>query len=1329
MAAFDLQVFIQERLRAFDESLDVAQGSPADIQLIQPILRRLGTDPFTVDLAVFLSDRLKQAFPEMATNEGDALTDLLIKPALLLWDPIVREIFRIRSSQSFKDPETLTTEEADALGANLFSDRERGEFARGTGRLYYAQPRAVSVTPVNFFTTRSGLHFFPDGQQNITVEEMLLNVSGSLYYFDVNLVAEEAGTAYNIEANELINVANMEGTVQVKNLRRFRSGQKAETSVEYIDRAQQELTERSMVTLRGLGARIPKAFPEVTRLAAVGFGDPEMQRDVLTGGGLGPIVEAGMLASTVVDLENKALTRRVQILDAGVNLVTLLSSDSLGAYVFTVFGAFNDPPAVRDLTVRRVLDSTTLEVEEQILKPFVTSKPWLLRKKELTLSGIPGGILFPDSAAGTVTVPDNTVHVGGHYDVSVRGSSFDVATLVLENITDANPAASGDALLCSALGQVTLSDLVLGTNYAVDDATYTALSFAKQFGFTLQILTGVNAGNYRVLDVTQTTGASPVIVVDDVNLPVVPGSYKWRLVDVIDIDLVEPKDTRVSGFDLQSIQNQDVLSTASSTDLAALGVSVDDTLRIESGADASDYTIKSLPAFNSVRVDRVMKATASDLKYTIFKANAAGGVQRPFVRVTKLELLDTSGQPVGSVVPYARPIDVQSRSFENPGRGVKVDLTDARLGILTSKMPVGGFPVGGQTLVISFSTYSDLTVTFGAGNQTHTQVVAAINAAAVLHIGASAVLAASVFDGDGYRVGLIPVSPYMRVSSGSAMVGLFGSILERTTLDVRSDSLEILGGWAGVRPSIDVDDLDVLQVLDGLQIGYYGGLQVASGATASLQAGVVSSTRGYPAFAPEVGRHIQVGARSIGSVRCFFLEPTSIEFNRNTFFSSILSDGAVVRFYPDPTLDFRKIPAYPSTSLIKDGVSDGVAKTFTSASQDFTLSSVVAGDQLVILYVPLVGSTALGNSTVTSIAVANKQFILSIDGNTDQVITFANDSTSIAATHVTRDGVVSQINNAVGRVIAKLSATYHLELEGDVSIVVRGSALSTSANSYLGFGTNDANNKADHAGSYEIALVDGPTLYVPAFTFSTTELREAYEIRRPSTQRICSTQMAQQTSTAGLYYCDVELVSEGTGDIFNIDSGLQLTVSGYRSDGYYLTTADPNLTFSSVERPTLHVSRSILEVGVADDPANATQLTGQNLELTYDRATLVDDVQNFALSETERVVCSNPLARHLIPHFVRFDFEYVGGSSADIVTSDMVTYIRDLFPQDYLEAGDLTNLAYKRGATGVLSPVDLIAVVHNYDRTVWAQRSQNALNTGRLAAFVADVINVNRRSG
>lgn len=1323
MALFDLQTFLQERAQAFDETLDTTSGSPFDTQVIQPTLRRLGTDPYTVDLATFLSDRLKQAFPEMATDEGDALTDLLVKPAVLLWDPFVREVFRIRAGQSFSDPTTLTTDEAGALAANLFSTRNTGDLTHGSVRIYFAQPRTATVTPLNFFTSKTGLHFFPDGTQSITTDEMLLNQQGSLYYFDVNVVAENPGTQYNLDPNEIINVANLDGTSKVTNLRRFADGQDEENAVDFIGRTQQELTERSMVTLRGIGARIPQAFPEVTRLAVVGFGDPEMQRDIIKGGGLGAVLAGGIQGQTVLDGQGKPTTSRFQVLDAGVDFTALVSTTDPTNYVLTVFSAFNGPPIVRDLTLASVISADTVEVQDEALLPFYVGRNWTLRKAELTLSDIPGGILFPDSAEGTVTIPDDEIHIGGLYDVSVRGSSFDSGSLVLDNITDSQPAASGLLLNMGffVVGEVTLADLVLGTTYAIGDDTYQALATAAQLGLTLQVLDGPNAGDYRVIKVLQATGSAPEVTLDTA-IPVVSGNFRWRLVDVIDVDLVDPRDTRITGTDLQSVQNTNTVTTVAGVDFIALGVSVNDTLRISDGLDAGDFLVKAVPAFNTVQVDRNLTATSTSLNYEIFKPNSGGGLQLPFIRITEVELLDSTGQPVGSVIPYALPIDIQSRAFENPGRGVKVDITDGELGIVSQSAPGGVFNIGGEDLLINFASgvtgYASVDVTFSLGTKTPAQAVEEINTAASAVLGPNTVLAVVV---NNDRVGIVPIDPQTVVEFGAAMLGLFNDTTPHTSSDIRSPSTN----WGNVTPAIDQSDLDVVQVVDGVQIGFYGDLSFGSSDPAGLVLLSANFSLGrYAQFAPEVGRHVQVGSRSIGSARCYFLEPTSAEFNRDSFFSTTLSDGTVVRYFPDPTLNAVRIPPAPSTVRPKDGTSTGCTNELSSASQDFVLTGIVHGDLLFVKYVPIDASVAL-TDPVTGLALTT--LVISLNGGVDQTITFATDLTGFP-TSVSRAGVASQVNSATGQSIATISSSNTLELEADVSIIIRSTG---SANALLGFSTtDDTNNTSPHAGEYTIVGVSQTNLFVqPAFPGAASVVRESYEVQRVGTQRVSSTQMNANTAEASLYYFDVELVSEGTGDIYNIDSAQQLLATGFRSDGYYLTTDDSDLTFSSVEKPRLHVSRSILEVGVTDDPRNATQLSGQNIELTYDRSTLVSDVQNFATNETERVVCSNPLSRHLVPHFVRFDFEYVGGSRTDLVTSDMETYIEGLFPADLLESSDLVNIAYQRGATSVQSPIDLIAVVYNYDRTVQAQRSQNSLNTGRLAAFVADVLNVNRRSG
>ena len=94
---------------------------------------------------------------------------------------------------------------------------------------------------------------------------------------------------------------------------------------------------------------------------------------------------------------------------------------------------------------------------------------------------------------------------------------------------------------------------------------------------------------------------------------------------------------------------------------------------------------------------------------------------------------------------------------------------------------------------------------------------------------------------------------------------------------------------------------------------------------------------------------------------------------------------------------------------------------------------------------------------------------------------------------------------------------------------------------------------------------------------------------------------------------------------------------------------------------------------------------------------------------------------------MRFALSYAGGSTTDVVSSDLQTYIQDLAPSDSIEVSEIERLVTNRSARVVDNPIDLIAVIHNVDRTITVERSQNVLNTGRLAAFVPDVLTITRR--
>jgi len=1354
MAIRDLEAFIRERAAQFDSTLDLSPGAPFDKQVIQPLKRRLGTDPFTVDLETFVTTRLQQAYPDMAVDDGDALTDLLVKPAQLLWDPVVREVVRVRQGQSFRDRDVLTEEEADALGANLFAERPKGEYSKGVGRIYFAQAQQVSLTPVNFFTSKSGYKYPPTESQSIRVEEMLLNYDNALglFYFDVNLIAAEPGSKYDIGPDELSSVANLEAAVRVTNQRRFRGGLDAATAAEFVDSVQQQLTERSLVTLRGIAAKLTNSFPEVTRLNTVGFNDPEMGRDVLRGGGLGAAVAAGTLGQTLTDSAAGGRTARFRVLDAGIDFTQLIGpvGPVTTSMVLSPIGAFAGSTVVDDLLVTRVVSTDILEVATATMVIGRTGLAWTLRRKQLTLSGIPGGILFPSAATGEVTINDNEVHIGGAVDIHVRGVSSDEATLIIDAVADDEPELSGSSATFNSgnTTQCTLADEVLEGTYLVGDSTYALLKRAARDSLSIQIVDGVNAGVYRILSVVQALTQSPVLTVTPAFTSGVAPIAQWRVFDDVNIALTDIKETRIAAGDLVTTQGSTDVTTGAGTDFDALGVSQGDTLRILDGADAGDYQVVEdplTPGFTSLRLDRTLTLTQSGVQYTVFRANAAGNLLPPLVRVRSIELLDTSNQPLGTTIPYAKPVDIQSRAFQNPARGIKHTFVDTRLGLLTGNEPGGGFVVGGLTLDLSVGTaefgISAVSITFTAGNKTATEVAAEINAATLAQVSEPSA-AVVISDPDGDRVGFRPfgITGYVATIPSSAMPALFGNTQVYTTNDIRSSTAE-LTGWGNLNPLLDLaTGLDVIQFIDGNQVGVVPGpYQVGYIFSGSLPSTALLPVELNRPLNPEIAVRAQVGSRSIGSVRLFFLEPTTFEARTNETYFSLVTEDGLVRFTPDPTLSHQQIPPLPSDVKPMDGSAMESSAVFASLNQDFVRAGILPGDTLVLDYIPLGGTIALADPVPN---LVNKTLVFSVDGGPDHELIFIRDDGSIGATEVTRDGVVDQINAAAGIVIARLTNANTLEFEADVSVVIRGTGTANplilgdvQGTSPTASFTSQQSNQSPVAGEYEIASVDSATqvTLVAAFAasafspYASTLVRQQYRVLRNGVQRISTGTMVDNEAEASLYYFDVELVSEGTGDAYNIDADQQLTAEGYRAEGYYLTTEDENLTFSTVERPRLVLSRSILEAGVDDDPTNATQLVGQNIQVTYERSSLVSNVNDYVTAETERTVCSSPLVRFLLPHFVRFDVTYIGGSSEEITVPALENHIVGLSPVEALESSNIQSILTNAGATSIENPLDLIAIVHGVDRSILAHRSQNRLTTGRLAAFLPDVLNVIRR--
>ena len=1434
MSSDTLQEFIEGRLLAFQPDIDLSNGSPAQDQIIDPLVRRYQPDPFEMSIEEFISARLAQEYPDVNFSEGSGVRDLLVKPSQILMDPIAREVQLMKQQQSIAAPELLADSEADALIANVFVTRNLGSLASGVVRLYFNAPISINISIGNVCFTSSGLRFIPTTLQSISAEAMVFNQSGSLSYFDINVSAEQDGLNYNIDKGAIVGITNLNVAVRVTNLARFENGLDRESTIDLVSRAQSSITERSLVVPRGVSARLHDQFNTLQHLQVVGFSDVDMLRDTISGGDLGRSILSGndgyteddglggtsttlfhtrfqsiLSALAIGPLEDHYLlaTEVRYGVDGAVDEFALnhfisgsasFSKEDEGSLLYVIktsnpsnagpfrIASYISPTTVelaglsgveeldiwwqfikkeRQIAITEVVSDSEIRLAES-LPSHASTISWSIRKKEITLSDMPGGILF-SSDQEVLHVSPGEVHVGGCTDFYVSGSDTDTKNVVISSISDAAP-------LVYALTGNTDSGNTTKAQFFFD-TTKDFVALGVRAGHSLIIASGVDVGTRQILRVgIDWTGAANVSYVQlDSPITSSADSIRYSIVDVIDVNLKKPITLRCSGSDGQTVQLSSAFTTSSALDFLSLGVAVDDTLSILEGDNKGDYRIAAISGVGNkvLSLGQSMVATDTALSYSVFKAQ--DGIEFPLIRIKSIDILDSSSQPTGDTLPRSEPVDAISTTFSNAAHGVKLSITDAITGI-----------VGDTDVTTVSSLPSPCTVQISVNGTPVTVTLSGLSGlAAINHINSVIPsIASTLMVGGQTRLTLRSTNRWLRVTGGTAFTAL-GIAVGDDNRQIRS--LAQVDDWSA--SSYDIrGKADTVSLFTGDNVGRAYLVGVYSD---RILVTMFDENDGSVRFmAPNTDVAMSVGSRSLGTARVYFMDPTSFEVrgsyrpalksvenrpanlsvfspeelgssypptiaedeNAVTYFTATVN-GSLLRFTPDPELYYTVIPDASSdvpnnltvrlggmsadTVAVETAPSGSLGKNSRGSSVDFLTREIRVGDCVQITYQPIQGSVDLAALIdATPHALDGKRLVLSIDGAPFKTVQFS--SGHIAST----DNVAEEINTAMGASIAFLETIddySYLRLEADFVI----SVATGNANSILGIsiGTNRAQAAID--GFYMVTDLD-PSPYsaltpnmirirapngLPPATPSGPASNQAqhFNVLRSGVQRIHSTAMSKQIET-GLYYMDVELVSDGSGDAWNLPAGTEFVVTGYTSDGYSVTVKNPNLSYSSEEDLDMRLSRRLLTVGQSDRPDQALKLSNQNIQINYERSQLVASIQSFTKSDLDRVLTASILVRHLFPTFINFDLSYRGGSATDVVLSDIMSYLSSLAPNERVQASDIQNKALRRSATYVSNPVSLVAVNHDRERKITVERSTDHVSKGTLSMFLPGTINVSK---
>jgi hypothetical protein len=1435
MATADLQSFLEDRLRALDPSIDLDPGSPAQIEFIAPVLTRLGTDPFETDVLTFITDRFAQEFPDLYSGDPQVINDVFVKPLRILLDPFKREINTIKQNQSFIDPSLLSDDDANALAANTFSTRNAGGFATGVVRIFFPNPTNQSVEITSRAFTANSLSYFPTAPTSITAEEMVFNRDGALYYMDVSVKAEKAGTEYNIDVGTMTGIDGVFGAIKVTNPRKFTGGTTVVGTETFIAQARESLNERSLVTRRGATARISEVFAgDVQAIQVIGAKDPEMQRDLLKGTSKGQQWVTGR-----VSLYNNVAFVQARTVDGDLADAPV-PGDQLYVYLDPyAYGGRWSGLDQGSRFVRLTVDKLIFGPLTSTLTPYIASyfvqwsgefptgitlppSPAVLeggfsRKGVITISELPDGV------ATSLTVGDSAVHVYGHTDVYVRPVLQPVSKAVLGGVYDLGKLGNTATQPSFYIERTTLSTTA-GSN-AVFDTGFDFVEAGVEIGDALVIEDGDDSGSYTIGKVT----SADLYLISNLTKSVSSGRY--RIHKKIRIN---PFDPRIPKFPFGSALADDLSTTIGSNllklvsnDMLSYGVKVGDTVRITSGLDAGDYVIQSFDATlggKGLVVNKSMTSTNPGLTYEVFTKLAP--VEKPLVRVRQIGLLDSAQQATGITIPPADPVGIvpvgnfsaaQVKGSSARATGVVLpNMTGLISSTNTKAAPVGG----DQRFSLGFEPFTGVFRDSVFANGAHAE----------FNIPADAFTSCSWFTavvedssqnenfppidpqpGDALAIKTGPNSGSYTIekvykfrhqdSTGKKFWTYFTKIYGEFPVDILTQVFTFLNKAKTDGAAIS----GIVSIADGVTLTYpdvFTGVYNGLGAQLSTAFAFygVSSAPSSSTIQSTVASVAQVeyewGEPARGVLRTYFTEPTLFEqwtdvANVATTYSYTPPVGDVIKFRPEPGRysRYQLIPARldsdtDPTDLPRDlDASVAGTATFTDTTKPTAfVAEIQSGDVLEVheeitfhgwdktkqeAVATVAGSNrimALGNSSPFDQTMEGNLLFLEegvdtggfkviqyVDANTlllDKVLTYSTPAVlrSGSAGNWGYQSTQSILSDSsidftpyVGKYLTIYGIDYTHEGSWQIASVTGGAAVLTgNPFSSLGFPvTTDAKWVITEAPTTAPAAVRSGTelvggvpirMYrsqaaeftvgtvsssISTSSFSVTGVQngfsQPYRIYRPNVRRVTPTEI-NANKEGSLFYFDTEVISLNPQSAANIPAGTYLTLddSTYASEGYKHIVNDQNFTYSMQEDGFLDLPLKMLPVGVEDSTTNYISLSGVPVEIDYEQADIVKQLQLFLDSAQDRVTVANMLARHFLPTYVSYDATYTGGSAASVIAKDIINYINTLSIETPIDVSDLENLILRRGGNPN-TPTEVVAVIHDWDRKVWMEKNENKL--------------------
>lgn len=403
----NIKALLESKIREYDASIDLTEGSRIQRTVIAPVVSSLSLDPLSVSTRDYLYARFSEAFPDSPITRGNALDDILITATEYFLDGYRAELASLKNATSLNNLDLLSDDEADALASNWFVTRDEGARATGSVTVVVDRPSSISIntSSVRFFA--GGNEYVPTVNTLITTDALLANsIGSSLYEFTINVQANAVGPEFNAAVGNVSRVTGINNVVSVNNKAPILGGLGRDTT-EYLlsNKLPRAISERSLVTARGIGARIATDVPGILRYQVIGHGETEMLRDRVDVRSFADLIASGHIYYMSSFALIAAYPHKASSLSKGDYLQTI---GSVGApdsrNIARVISTLN----VSVLSNNPLGFTTLVELEEPPPEGVVADSVSILR---------PGSVLLGE------TVVDSDIGLGGRADIYIKGDS------------------------------------------------------------------------------------------------------------------------------------------------------------------------------------------------------------------------------------------------------------------------------------------------------------------------------------------------------------------------------------------------------------------------------------------------------------------------------------------------------------------------------------------------------------------------------------------------------------------------------------------------------------------------------------------------------------------------------------------------------------------------------------------------------------------------------------------------------------------------------------------------------------------------------------------